>query len=390
MIAVERRFYYSGLKEEAVICGRCGYCRDVCPAFEAGGWESFSPRGKLALVQLMNDYEYPQKLIDRVYQCTLCGACREVCHVNIDTRQMWLDLRQRIARTGRAPEAMYALRETILAKGNISGEEPENRLLWAENLDEKVQVKLSRKKKPEVLYFLGCVASLFPAAFGISQSMVKILARAGVSFTTMGADEICCGFPLLLAGMDEEVASLAARNVALVEDIAPAVIVVTCPSCLHTWKHEYPRLLQRQLPVPVLHSSQYLLQLVQEGRVELSYQDRVVTYHDPCDLGRNSGIYEEPRQLITAVPGVKLVEMERNRNNSFCCGGGGNLEMVDKELSASIGRLKVGMITRTGATTAVTGCQQCKRTIAEAARRARARVRVQDLTEFILSALKPV
>ncbi|MGI6285736.1 (Fe-S)-binding protein [Neomoorella humiferrea] len=385
---MEKKFYYTGLQEEATICGRCGYCRDVCPAFAAGGWETYSPRGKLALVQAMKNNEYPPKLVERVYQCTLCSACREACHVNIDTRKMWLELRHRIVSAGLAPEAMYSLKETVLAKGNISGEDPQSRLLWAENLGEELPVGLTGKKQAEVLYFLGCVASLYPAAFSISQSMVKIMLKAGVNFTTLGADEICCGFPLLAAGMPEEAAQLAVRNIAKVEALAPSLIVTTCPSCLHTWKHEYPRLLNRALPVPILHSSQYLLRLVEEGRLNISTRKEVVTYHDPCDLGRNNGIYEEPRQLITSVPGIELIEMERNRANSLCCGGGGNLEMVDQQLSAAIGSLKVEMIKRTGAQTVITTCQQCKRTIGGAIRKARVRVRVQDLTEFIVSSLK--
>ncbi|MEA4901576.1 (Fe-S)-binding protein [Desulfitobacterium sp.] len=383
---MDKPFFYEGLNEETTICGRCGYCRDVCPAYEVGGWESFSPRGKMALVQAANEQEYPQKLIDRVYQCTLCGACREVCHLNIDTRQMWLDLRQRIAKSGKAPEVMYSLRDTVRDKGNISGEEQSSRLLWSENLDE-VPEGLNGKKNPEVLYFLGCVSSLFPAAYSIPQSMVKIMTKVGVNFTTMGAEEMCCGFPLMAAGLTDDIKKLAEENIARIEELSPSCIVMSCPSCLHTWKHEYPRLLNRELPFPVLHSSQYLLKLRQEGRLKLKEKEQIVTYHDPCDLGRNSGIYDEPRQLITSVPGVKLVEMERNRENSLCCGGGGNLEMTDKELAANISDLKVNMIKETGAQTVVTGCQQCKRTMSGAVRKAKARVRVQDLTEFIVSML---
>jgi Fe-S oxidoreductase len=383
---MENKYFFKDLQEEAAICGRCGYCQDVCPAYEAGGWESYSPRGKVALVQTMNTNEYPQKLIDRVYQCTLCGACRAACHVNIDTRAMWLDLRQKIAAAGKAPEAMYNLRNTIINKGNISGEAPSSRLLWAENLED-IADGLYGKKKPEVLFYLGCVASLYPAAYSIPQSMVKIMAKAGVNFTTMGSEEMCCGFPLLAAGLVQDVSELARVNIAKIQELSPSLVVMSCPSCLHTWKHEYPRLLNRELPFPILHTSEYLLKLIQEDRLRLKDKEQIVTYHDPCDLGRNNGIYEEPRQVISAVPGTTLVEMDRNRENSLCCGGGGNLEMTDKGLAESIASLKIVMIQRTGAQTVVTGCQQCKRSISGAARKAKVRVRVQDLTEFLLAAL---
>lgn len=379
--------YYTGLKQEAAICGRCGYCRDVCPAYEVGGWETYSPRGKIALAQSVGDGEAPQKLIDRVYQCTLCGACREACHVNIDTRQMWLDLRARAAAAGRAPEAMNMLRRAVLDTGNISGEDQANRLLWSENLDMPAD-GLHGREQVDVLYLLGCVSALFPAAYPIPQAFVQVLAKSGVSFTTAGPDEVCCGFPLLAAGMGGDMVTLAEKNLALIERLKPAAIVTTCPSCLHTFQHEYPRILNRPLPAPVMHSSQYLLRLVQEGKLKFRGSDIKVTYHDPCDLGRNNGTYDEPRAVLRAIPGLELVEMERNRENSLCCGGGGNLEMADKDLAGGISELKVRMIQETGAQTVVTACQQCKRTITSAARKTKLRVKVQDLSEIVLAALE--
>ncbi len=384
---MDKKSYYTGLEQEAAICGRCGYCRDVCPAYEVGGWETFSPRGKIALVQSAAEGEPPQKLVDRVYQCTLCGACREACHVNIDTRQMWLDLRARLAAAGRAPEAMSLLRGAVLDKGNISGEDQANRVLWAENLDMPAS-DLHGREQMDVLYLLGCVSALFPAAYAIPQAFVQVLERSGVSYTTAGPEEVCCGFPLLAAGMGGDMATLAGKNLALIERLNPAAIVTTCPSCLHTFQHEYPKMLNRPLPAPIMHSSQYLLRLVREGKLKFRGSDIKVTYHDPCDLGRNNGIFDEPRAVLAAIPGLELVEMERNRENSLCCGGGGNLEMADKDLAGGISELKVRMIQETGAQTVVTGCQQCKRTITAAGRKAKLRVRVQDLSEIVLAALE--
>lgn len=383
---MNKKFFFTGLEEEATICGRCGYCRDVCPAYKIGGWESFSPRGKIALLDAIKQAEYPQKLIDRVYQCTLCGACREVCHLNIDTREMWVQLRQKIASTGKTPEVMYQLKETVMDKGNISGEASGNRTLWAEDIEESKN--LFGRKQTEVMLYLGCVSSLYPAAYSISQSIIKVFNKAKVDFTTLGGEELCCGFPLMAAGFKDEVVELARKNVTIMKEYSPQLMVVSCPSCLHTWKHEYPKLLNEELPFKVLHISEYLLKLIQEGRLNFREKAQTITYHDPCDLGRNNGIYEEPRNVLRSIPGVTLIEMEENRQNSLCCGGGGNLEMSDKNMAEAITRLKLDMIKQTGATTVVTSCQQCKRNISSAARKAKIRIQVQELTEFVKANLQ--
>lgn len=331
--------------------------------------------------------EYPQKLIDRVYQCTLCGACREACHVNIDTREMWIQMRQKIASSGKAPVGMYQLRNIVMDKGNISGESSSSRLLWSEDIEDTPK-NLVGKKSADVMLYLGCVSSLYPAAYSIPQSIVKVLHKAKVDFTTLGGEEACCGFPLMAAGFKEEVIQLARKNIIKMKEYSPRLMVVSCPSCLHTWKHEYPKLFNEELPFKVLHISEYLLMLIQEGRLNFREKVQTVTYHDPCDLGRNNGIYEEPREVLRSIPGVTIIEMEQNRQNSLCCGGGGNLEMTDKNMAEAITQLKLDMIKETGATTVVSSCQQCKRNISGSVRKAKMRVRVQDLTEFLVANLE--
>lgn len=386
-LALDAKQYCTNVSEALSVCAHCGYCRDACPAYSAGGWESYSPRGKFAILDsLGKGDEIPPTMASRAFQCTLCGACREACITGLDPRTMWLGLRKELAGQGKAPEVMQSLREMIMTKGNMAGEDEANRLLWTENV-ENVPEDVAGKKDAEVLYFIGCMASLYPAAYAVAQASATMFLKAGVNFATMGADEICCGFPLVAGGVADKLPEVAAGNVRKIEDLRPGRIVSTCPGCVHMWQHEYPALLGKPLPVPVQHSSQFLLELARAGRLKFKSFDRAVTYHDPCDLGRNNGIYEEPRELLRCVPGLELVEMEKNREQALCCGGGGNLEMADKGLSERIGSLKMAMIKRTGAPVVVTGCQQCRRTLQAAARREKARVRIMEITEFLLSVL---
>jgi Fe-S oxidoreductase len=223
---------------------------------------------------------------------------------------------------------------------------------------------------------------------GIPRSFVQTLARSGLSFTMLGAEECCCGFPLLAAGRKEHAQQAARLNVAHAQVLGVQKIVTTCPSCYHTWKHDYPELTGDPLPFQVWHSTELLAELVKSGAFPLRYTNGPITYHDPCDLGRTSGIYDEPRAILTSIEGLRLTEMARNREDAVCCGGGGNLEMVDSGLVAEIGQRKVALVTDTGAQTIVSACQQCKRTMTGAARSTKTRVRVKDITEVVWEAIQ--
>lgn len=376
--------FNAGLDHETLICARCGYCQAVCPVYTALGWESAGPRGRIAIArQAAQGAPLSREHERRVYQCTLCGHCRAVCPTRIDTCDLWLDLRGHLAENGSlARWQLGKLRDNLLAQRNITGDVPENRLLWQQNLETEIP-GLNLQPNARVVYFVGCVAGLYPQTQGIPQALSQILTKAQISFTTLGSAEECCGFPLLGMGLGDAAADLARRNVARVKEIGASILVAACPSCYHTWRDVYPRLLGESHGLQVKHASEFLADLLVAHRLEPQPQETRVTYHDPCDLGRNSGIYDPPRQVLNAIHGVELIEMTENREHALCCGGGGNLEVVDPDLVASIARRRLAQALETGATFLVTPCQQCKRTLANAARAERARLKVLDLNEFV-------
>jgi heterodisulfide reductase subunit D len=285
-------------------------------------------------------------------------------------------------RRGRYPEPFDTLRQMVTTQYNISGDDNQQRLIWSENLEE-VPEALRGKETAEIIYFVGCTPSFYPQTYGIPQAAVTVMDTAGLDFALLGSDEWCCGYPLIIAGMGDEVSELIRHNVEAVRARGAERLVAGCPSCYHTWIHEYPEVLGQPLGFEVLHLSQLLVELIASGRLDLGEFPRVVTYHDPCDLGRNSGIYEAPRQVIRSIPGITLVEMEENRRYALCCGGGGDVAMCNQELVEGVARRRLQQALDTGAQVLLSACQQCKRTLMTAARQEKARIQVLDIVELI-------
>lgn len=383
-------------------CTRCGECVASCPVYIPTGRETITPRGK---IQTWRDFVQRQHgpgailgprpiasealaaLSDENYSCTLCGRCNTVCPVKINTRALWVSLRAAMVDQGHYPAIMATLRDTVAARYNIAGDPNEARLGWADNLEQPI-AGLAQRPRAKVVYFTGCVAAFYPLAYGIPQAFAQILDKAGVDFTCLGGDEWCCGFPLLNAGMGDAVAALVQHNVAAVQAIGARVLVTTCPSCYHTWQHTYRQVYGQPLGFDVRHASEFLLALLAAQRLPLQPREETITYHDPCDLGRKSAVYDAPRRLLASIPGVTLVEMARNRENAMCCGGGGNLETVDADLSTTIARQRLAQAEEVGAQVLVSACQQCKRTLFGAAKRARSRIKVLDVTELLWQAME--
>lgn len=389
---------------EMEACTRCGECIEACPTFSEAQNEEIHPLQKISRMkgQWKADHlgflarlfgiraaaeDELAEYSEGVFQCTLCARCHVVCPVQIDTRPLWIAMREQMVVWGLYPEVFDVLRDRVTNQHNISGDDNANRLVWTENMDH-VPAGLKGRQSAETIYFVGCVGSLYPRVYGVPRSFVQILERVGEDVTTLGGQEWCCGFPLQIAGMGQHARSLARHNVEAVQATGARRLVTTCPSCYHTWAHEYPRILGEPLGLEVLHATERLAQLLDEGKIKLHSFPQPVTYHDPCDLGRTSGIYDAPRRIIQAIPGVQFTEMAENREMSLCCGGGGDAEMADAALTAAVGKRRIEQAQETGAKVVISACQQCNRTLAEAARKNRIRIRAMDITEVVWQAME--
>lgn len=387
-------------------CTRCGNCLDLCSAYIGSGDVSISPKKKMEKLKKAVDARYnifyrlfgKKKLSEKdleaiskaAFDCTMCSRCEVDCHINIKLKDMWLKLREILVDSGKYPEILDMMRTRLINSHNVSFDTNEGRTNWAAQIPDIPENRYI-KEKADVIYFVGCVSSFSPRVFKIPRSIVQILNAANVDFGLLGDEEWCCGFPLLTSGFKEDFIDFAKHNLKKVNKTGARYLITSCPSCYHMWKHTYTELkLGIKAEFEILHVVQYIYKIVKEGKLTLKPLDLKVTYHDPCDLGRNSDVYEEPRNLIKMIPGVKFVELENNRKLATCCGGGGNVEAVNVKLSDSIAKIKAHEIIKTGADIIVTSCQQCVRTIQQALKKENSKIKAMDLTELVLASISGV
>jgi len=372
--------------ESLATCIQCGTCSASCPANEA---MDFSPRQVWEMLRLgLKDEVINSRTF---WLCTQCYACQVRCPRGIDIAETMRHLREWVvSRDGSVPPALRQMQAAVGSTHNILDEDNNNRMIWSDNLDPFPE-RLRHIGAPdaEVLFFTGCVSAFYPQAYSIPQAFVQILEKAGITYTTMGGEEWCCGYPLYGAGMREDVAELARHNIEHVRAITPNFVVATCPSCYHTWHHIYPEFVDMDnLGFDVLHATQFLAQLIEQGRI--TFKDEIpwtITYHDPCDLGRKGQVFDAPRTIISSIPGVTFCEMSKCGEDAMCCGGGGDVAMSDADVTESIAEQRIAQAHSTGAQAVVSACQQCKRTLQQAARKTRTRMRVLDITELVLQAM---
>ena len=369
--------------DEVAKCNKCGFCLPSCPTYLVKKNEAYSPRGRNAITRfaIENSLELNSDTEKAIFTCLGCGACAAVCLSSVQTKDLIFQNRECQVDRGFYPKVAKRLVKTLEESRNISDDDQEDRAEWLE-LIKDLPEDAFEKERADILFFVGCVASFFPMGQKIPANMAKILQMAELDFTILGGDEWCCGFPLVGAGMPEKLEELKEHNLQKVADVGAKKIVFTCPSCLHTWKHLY------DTDVELMHASQLIAELIKNGRLKLKNDiDVTATYHDPCDLGRNTGVYEEPREVIQAIPGLRFVELPMNRKFSICCGGGGNVEMTDPDLSADVAQMKLDSIKNAGAEMVITSCQQCVRTMNTRARRQKINLKVKDLTELVVEAM---
>lgn len=384
---------------EMAACTNCRSCAEVCPAVSASDSGELSALYRMkGLKQILKSRTWLFQKIFRkkeltevewkhysntVFRCTLCGNCAEVCPVGINLKQLWFSLRKDLVDSKHYPKKINMIRNNLEESHNVFDENNEERAEWVEDMREPPD-DLFIRDRAEVVYFTGCVAAYFPLAQKIPIALAEIFEVSEVDFTLLGKEEWCCGFPLLGAGLKDMFRELCDHNLAAVKKKGAKRVVFACPSCFQMWREYYP---YGKFGIEITHGSQFLMQLVKQNRVPLQELDLTVTYHDPCDLGRGARVFDAPREVIQSIPGIQLVELPNNRENCNCCGGGGNLEMIDPELSTKIAKSKIEEAEGTGAQAIVTSCQQCVRTMTTYAKRNKIPLEVMDIIQLVRRAL---
>jgi heterodisulfide reductase subunit D len=363
-------------------CIGCGSCTASCPT---GGLMAVSPRRLVRLVRLGLREEALRSR--SFWLCTSCDACTASCPRSIRLLETMIGLKRfAVAQGSELPEDLELLRDTLRTARNISGEPNTERLMWSQNLPQQLP-GLARSRGVDALYFVGCVSAFYPRAFSIPRAFGRILAHAGVSFTTLAGEEWCCGYPLLNAGLGSDVGAFVEHNVEQVRALGAPLLVTTCPSCYYAWKVLYPRYAALPPGLTVLHASQVLAELLERRRIRPGIVSQAVTYHDPCDLGRKGGEMDAPRRVLGALPGLELIEMASNREHALCCGGGGDVKISSHDATLEVARRRLRQAVDIDVDVIVSACQQCKRALIGAAQASRQPVRALDLTEVVWKSL---
>ena len=367
--------------DEVSKCNKCGFCLPSCPVFLATGIETFAPRGRNAITRSVVEgkLKVSSQAERSIYQCIGCRACVEACFPAVRTNDVVVNFRKRLGSTGSMPEVHRTLIENIKRYGNPLGEAREKRT--------EVYPGFYEAKQSDVLLFLGCVPSY--QDMHIVPSTMEILHKASVSFASQGTEEQCCGYLAYLVGSDhfEEIAR---QNTEKIQKRKARWIVTPCAGCTKAFRDLYPRV--ASLDIPVYHTTEYFQKLIEEGRLLFKKAvGKKVAYHDPCDLGRHLKVYDPPRAVLKALPGVELLEFPNNRNLARCCGGGGGLKAFDINLSGEVAKQRILEAGQIGAEIVVSGCPSCKSNLQVAASRLRkegkVKIKVMDITELVLQSM---
>jgi len=344
----------------AYACSQCGYCVDECDQYYGRGWESQTPRGKwFYLRQVMaGKADWNQKMVDSIMACTTCELCNVRCSEDLPIEPSWLKLRgQLIHDEGRLTFPPFEIMRASLHKElNIWAAYRVDRPRWIP--DDKVGMLPERA---EIAYFPGCTASF--VEHDIAQATACLLIKAGVEFTYLGADEACCGIPMLVSGLWDTWEEIMRHNVDAMKARGVKTVVTSCPACWLVWHTLYPEWAKKlgiDYHFEAKHWSEVLAEQIAAGKMAFDHTlDMKVTWHDSCHMGRAGRIYEAPRQVLQAIPGVELVEMEHNRQEAHCCGSVLSL-VADPPAAARIGNHRLQEAAATGAQALIASCPCCE------------------------------
>jgi len=413
-------------------CSKCSYCKWIplahvkswrfakgCPSIEYNKFQSYSASGRLSIsLSLLEDRSsvYDEGLIDIVFKCMMDGCCDVACKVNrydLEPVEVMRQLRFEMIDNGCFPPQDLLYIDHLRKEDNMMLEPKADRVNWAEGLE----VKDLTQEKAEVVFHVGCRYSFDKDLWRVPQTAVSILKDAGVNFGILGRDENCCGGRVYDMGYRGECIKYAENNIDAWKTAGVKTVVTGCSDCYHAFKRLYPE--EMEFNFEVVHITEYLEQLINDGKLKFTKEVPVtVTYHDPCHLGRRGephvpwkgeqkkirgqvlvweprkpryngawGVYDTPRNVLKSIPGLKLVEMERNREYAWCCGAGGGVRERYPEFSAWTAEERIEEAKATGAEAIVTACGWCERNFMDAVNESNENMKVYDILDLVRQAI---
>ena len=386
-------------------CRRCGMCGNkvtasvpyICPVRESTpGFDHFYARGKTVIAQglLEGRIEPSKELAEVLFSCTLCSNCMTQCgSLNGDTGEALVDTTG-IVQAMRAdflrnhPEWVDPAYQGVLNAtrryNNPWGLPRTARDKWAHGME----LKQAGKEPAPVLLFVGCTMASSQALSGRARKAAQILQKAGVDFAVLGKDEPCCGSVQKRIGDPDLAGAMMEENISLFNGLGCKTIVTLCAGCTSMLKKEYAGA-EKKLEPAVVHIVELLPRLLKENKLALKKNLSLrAVYHDPCHLGRYLGIYDQPREIISSVPGVTLLERAATKENTICCGAGGGMRIFESgALAEKIGRAAVEAAAGTGAEALVTACPFCEMNLDTAAKNSNSAIRIYDIIDLVHDAM---
>ena len=417
-------------RRDAWDCVRCSHCKyihpyrvrslrfsKICPSSIYYTFDGYSAQGRLDIARGLIDKELGDGDLDElaqvIYTCTLCGSCDVMCkyYNDIDTLLVLEELRALCVEKGYLPSRLKEVIESIQEKGNPLLQPRNKRDEWAKGLHLKDVAETTDK----ILYYPGCNYSYDTKLQKIPRQTANILAQADIDFGILGNKEMCCGTLALQAGDRASFEKVAQTNVKLLNRLGIKKLITSCPICYSTFKVDYKRY-GLDTNCEVLHSTEVLTQLLEEGALQLKKKvPLTVTYHDPCHLGRlgepyhawtgkrvkygryvpsskelrqgTHGVYEAPRTILKTIKGLKLVEMERAREYSFCCGAGGGVREAYPDFAHATALERIDEAVATGAEALVTSCPWCESHFASGMEEGSQKIKLHSILDLVTRAL---
>ncbi len=366
-------------------CYQCGKCTGGCPV---------ALKSKLNIRRLMIEGILGKNL-DRIgekeelWDCTTCKTCTLRCPRGLKPMDLIIGMRGTLVEEGHIPKSIIEAMENAYKHGNPWGKAKNKRTEWLKGLPEEVKIKdFSQGERAEFLYFVGCTAASDPRIQEIAKSMVFLFQQTGIDFGILGNEEQCCGNEIRRMGEAGLFEELMDGNLQRFESYGINQILTACPHGFNVFKNEYP-----QGKFEVLHATQILTKKLEEGKLSLTRpMKKVVTYHDPCFLGKQNNIFDEPRTLLRAIPGITFKEMDRSREKSLCCEGGGGKMWAESssDTGQRLAEIRVQDAVELGAEILATACPLCVLTLEDAVKTSghEEKIRVMDVMELLAEAIE--